>query len=219
MAYLLRGLFIEACDCFELCPCWVDDDPDEGHCTGVVAWRMEDGSYIDDVDVADRKVVAVTTHGGRRRPAGAKDDPRLRASTSLFVDDEADDREVEALARAFTGKQGGGLSDLVQVTGRVVGDTRKAPIQLKDGKAWSISVGPSDAAAVDIRGDSLAFDEAPNALTLNHTALHKELRIEGTVEAKRSSTMSLNVPALGGSGYVEAKARSGMSGKFCYEQK
>ncbi|WP_396415809.1 DUF1326 domain-containing protein [Kocuria sp.] len=38
MDYTLTGEFLEACDCTVICPCWVDDDPTEGHCTGFVLW-------------------------------------------------------------------------------------------------------------------------------------------------------------------------------------
>ena len=29
MSYTLTGSFIEACDCFIVCPCWVDEDADD----------------------------------------------------------------------------------------------------------------------------------------------------------------------------------------------
>jgi hypothetical protein len=45
-SYALRGDFIESCDCFDLCPCWVDDDPDEDHRTGLVVWKLGEGSTI-----------------------------------------------------------------------------------------------------------------------------------------------------------------------------
>ena len=41
MSYTLTGSFIEACDCFIVCPCWVDEDADDGHCTGLVAWSLD----------------------------------------------------------------------------------------------------------------------------------------------------------------------------------
>jgi hypothetical protein len=212
--YKLRGTFIEACDCFELCPCWVDDDPDEGHCTGLVAWAIRSGE-IDGVDVSRCRVVAITTHSGRRRPDGAGPS---RATTALFVDSGTRDDQVEVLTRAFSGGEGEGLADLVQVTGRVVGETQKVDIDLVDDDAgWSIRVGTPRTPVVEVQGGPLTFDDSKKALTLNHTALHKELHIGGPVEAKRSENMTLNVPALGGSGYVAAKARSGMSGKFTYE--
>ena len=40
MGYLLNGTFVEACDCRLMCPCWTDDEPDDGHCTGLFAWAL-----------------------------------------------------------------------------------------------------------------------------------------------------------------------------------
>ena len=58
MSYTLNGSFIEACDCYIVCPCWVDEEADDGHCTGLVAWTLGAGSTIGTTPVHDRKVVS-----------------------------------------------------------------------------------------------------------------------------------------------------------------
>ena len=68
MGYLLNGTFVEACDCRLMCPCWTDDEPDDGHCTGLFAWSVDAGSTIDELPVAglDERAVQLVAHGWLR---------------------------------------------------------------------------------------------------------------------------------------------------------
>jgi Protein of unknown function (DUF1326) len=217
-SYRVEGRFIESCDCFELCPCWVDETPDEGHCTGLVAWDIRAGE-IDGVDVAGRVVVAVTGHGSGRRSR--------RSMTVLFVDDGADDAAFDKLGAAFAGRQTeaaggnasavpGPLGELSEVTGTVVAPPQREKITIaRTGNSWRVRVGEDDASATVVAdGRELSFDTS-GPLSLDHTALHAELQIQGEAVAQRSERLSLAVPALPG-GYVEVTARSGMSGAFAY---
>lgn len=216
--YRIEGRFIESCDCFELCPCWVDEAPDEGHCTGLVAWDITAGE-IDGVDVSGRAVVAVTGHGSGRR-----DD---RSMTVLFVDDTADDDAFDKLGAAFAGSQvdaagddpspvPGPLGELSGVTGTVVAPPQREGVTIartRDG--WRVRVGGDDASATVVAtGRELCLDSS-EPLSLNHTALHTELQIQGNAVAQRGERLSVAVPALPG-GYVEVTARSGMAGAFAY---
>ena len=69
MSYRFSGHFIESCDCTVICPCWVDDDPVGGHCTGFIAWQIDQGgiAVVDGTRVDGCKVVSVATHAGNRR--------------------------------------------------------------------------------------------------------------------------------------------------------
>ena len=122
MDYSISGEFIESCDCYLMCPCWVDDDPDEGHCTGLFAWQLGERSTIDGVDVAGRTVVSVSTHTGNRRDGGA--------ATALFIDADAGRDQVVLLGQAFGGELGGPLADLAAVSGAVL-QRGRAEITLK----------------------------------------------------------------------------------------
>ena len=163
MSYTLTGSFIEACDCFIVCPCWVDEDADDGHCTGLVAWSLDAGSTIDGTPVHGRKVVSVTAHGSRRRGG--------TSSTVVFVDHEATPTQARLLAKAFAGGLDGPLAELADVSGRVV-LTGQAVIELvDDGQAWSVSVRlPPDAPAadaVDVAGVPRIFsDDGGSPLSL-----------------------------------------------------
>jgi hypothetical protein len=100
----MQGRFLEACDCFVPCPCWFQQAPSEGECTGLMAWQIEQGE-IDGVDVSGLSAVSVSHHGGHR------DDPH-QMRVALFVDAAGSDEQREALGRTFTGKLGGPLKEL-----------------------------------------------------------------------------------------------------------
>jgi hypothetical protein len=232
-SYAVRGDFLEACDCFELCPCWVDEEPDEGHCTGLVAWRLRDGSTIGtgdgDVVVGGARVAAVTAHTGGKRGASAL--------TVLYVDDSATGwQNLGLLAAAFSGTEEcrgarqpipGSLGALAKVTGTVLGTPRRARIEMTgdSGKPWTLAIGTAadtgagEEPAVQASGGPKSFPDAtdlqPDPLTLTGTALHAELRIRGGAEAQRTAELSMVVPALPG-GYLQVTGRSGMRGEFAY---
>jgi hypothetical protein len=132
MAYELRGQFLEACDCFVMCPCWFEDDPDEEECTGLIAWYVEAGE-VDGVDVSGLTTVSVSHHGGHRRGG------RMRVAP--YVDERADDDQQKALEKAFTGKGGGPLAELAELT-EAVDEVAPAKISFSyDGRQTKLSVG------------------------------------------------------------------------------
>lgn len=61
--YRLQGTFYEACDCYAICPCWIGGAPDDGSCTGILAWAIEAGQ-IAGVNVAGRHAVSISKHVG-----------------------------------------------------------------------------------------------------------------------------------------------------------
>jgi hypothetical protein len=238
-SYTLRGEFLESCDCFDLCPCWVAEDPDEDRCTGLVAWELHEGSSIDGESVAGARVAAVTGHTGGRRTAGAL--------TVVFIDDRSHDYKfVDLLAAAFCGVEHGRLipgplGALARVTGTVLGEPCRAEIDLVEDEPnrWRLDVRPvvdgraADRPAVSASGRPTAFPDPPDVpasdgdgdsaplgtaptLTLEGTALHAELQIEGAAQAQTTETLRVLVPALPG-GYLSVAGRSGMRGMFRYE--
>lgn len=243
MGYYLSGHFIEACDCTVICPCWVDDEPVGGHCTGLVAWNITEGT-IDGTDVAGATVVSVSTHGGFRRDGN-------RTTTVLYVDTSGCKSEVTSganrgnlLARAFSGKDHEGpLKGLAKVSGTVVATGRgRITVDGAAGKAgWTVTVrppadpdggaprgeGPGGAALADgvvlVRADGKpqVFDTEhgrKEPMVLRHTALSLELGVPDAapeVEAQQGGHLELNVGALPG-GSLEVSSRSGMRGAFEY---
>ena len=217
MGYAISGHFIEACDCKVMCPCWIDDDPDEGHCTGLFAWSIGDQpgdrALIDGVDVAGRRVVSVSTHDGNRRGGGA--------TTVLYVDKNATDEQFARLVAAFSGALDGSLRDLASVSGTVL-QCERAEIAIDPAdRAWEVNVqvpvGSSTAPLVHATGQPVVFDNQGQPLTLRHTALSHELGVPfaDAVTAQRGTELKVNLPALP-AGYLEVTARSGMTGRFAY---
>lgn len=248
----VAGWFIETCDCETLCPCWVDDDPDDNHCTGLFAWVIEHGRLAGDeglVDVAGARVVSISTHNGRRR------DPDGGRYSALFVDVDhvaAHRRDAyDALERAF-GAPRGPLADLLEVMGAVLSvSPAEIQVECEEGRerdgSWRIRVcerrkadgarhptefTTSDTPAFEADGTDLVFDPPDGGgtgrggdghaaaaggepLTLNRTALHRELAAVGSVTAMTATRFRLNLPALPG-GYADDTRRSAMRGRFAY---
>jgi hypothetical protein len=221
MGYLLNGTFVEACDCRLMCPCWIDDEPDDGHCTGLFAWSVGDGSSIDGLGVAGARVVCVTTHLGKRRGEGTAEN----TLSVLFVDTSAlpeTDRDAafDGLGTAFSGTALGPLADLAAVNGTVVLVDHAAITVTDVGDTCTIRVADvSGFHAVEAVLNPARFD-GREALTLRRTALSKELGIEDeeTVTAHHSDSLTIRAAALPG-GYVEVTGRSGMRGPFHYVHK
>lgn len=225
MGYLLHGMFVEACDCRLMCPCWTDDEPDDGHCTGLFAWTLDATATITDeadgavVDVGGAQVVCVTTHLGRRRGGTAAEN----TLSVLFVDTAGvpdSDAAFAALGRAFSGLMTGPLEDLAAVNGTVVLVERAAVAVTEAGGTCTVTVAADTGVkAVDTTLTPARFD-GHEALTLRRTALSKELGIadEETVTAHHSDTLTIRAAALPG-GYIEVTGRSGMRGPFHYVHK
>lgn len=241
MDYTLAGQFLEACDCTVICPCWVDDDPVGGHCTGFILWDLgtvdgQGDSRIDGHPVTGCRVVSVSTHSGKRRDKSS-------TTTVIYVDTADQHRRglVELLGQAFAGTVGGPLADLAGVSGTVV-DVQPAHISplpkatgAKDG--WSVEVvacaRPDDKwnhrdqdeqhRVVQADGRPEVFDEkarrkanlSVEPLTLEHTALSYELRTPDKVVVQAGEHLVVDVGALPG-GSLEVTGRSGMRGAFAY---
>jgi hypothetical protein len=215
MSYTLSGYFVEACDCTVICPCWVDDDPVGGHCTGMIAWQIESGK-INGIAVDGCRVVSVSTHQGNRRASS-------NTVSVLYIDAAASDDQYRELTGAFAGDIGGPLGELRAVSGEVAG-TERAVVTIADGNhgQWTVTAHPPavpDVPVISATGAPQVFDEGPNPLTLQHTALAKELGVPAdapAVTAQAGHTFSVNVGGLP-AGTLRVTGRSGMRGRFCYQ--
>jgi hypothetical protein len=199
MGYRMVGRFLEACDCYVPCPCWFDDNPDEGECTGVVAWQVENGE-VDGVDVTGLSVVSVSQHGGHRGRSG-------QMRVALLVDDAADDTQFAALSQAFTGALGGPLGDLARMTGTLAA-VERASVSL---------VADNDDARVDAPGrlsvrSKVVRGSTGRPITIGDGLLATLLGTPGIVG--RSSRFRLTVEAAGLD--LSVTDRSTTSGRFSY---
>ena len=126
MAYHLEGRLLEVCDCRVLCPCWIGEDPDNGTCDSVLAYRIDAGK-VGEVDVAGR-TLALVSHIPWNILAG-----NIRAA--IYVDQGASDAQQEALLNVYSGKLGGPIADFAKLIGEVV-SVERAPItfEVNEGK-------------------------------------------------------------------------------------
>jgi hypothetical protein len=214
MTYSLSGVFTEACDCTLVCPCWLDDAPDEEHCTGLFAWQLGGDSRIDGVAVAGLNVVSVSTHSGGRRAGNT--------STAVFVSDTATEEQFTLLAAAFSGRLDGPLADLADVSGAVLVTSRATVEVTADTAGWHIVAGVPGTervpgtGLVEVTGSAASFAGEQEPLGLAHTALDKELGVTGGgVVAHRTDQLAVRVPVLPGA-YLDVKGRSAMRGRFQY---
>lgn len=196
--YALKGEFLEVCDCFTICPCWTGRDPDEDVCTGIFAWVVGEGR-IDGVDVGGLTVVSASTHAGNRHDA--------RQRVQLFVSEDADDAQVQALAGAFGGLYGGPLDELGRILGELV-SVERVPIEIDFAQRRAkLSVGRAIAADTKT---ILGPNDEP--MTLAGARLSNVL---GTpAEVGESLRFKVSLPALGVQ--IDLQGRSAMRGKFSY---
>jgi hypothetical protein len=198
--YQFAGAFYEACDCYSICPCWTGSDPDEGQCTGLFAWDIEQGS-IDGTDVAGLRAVSVSHHTGFRGEGA-------RQRVVIFVDDTATQRQSDALAAALTGSLGGPLHELADLLGELLA-VEHASITLRhEGRLTTLSVGPR------ILVEGVTTEGASGRLiTLDDGKLSEVL---GTpAEVGESWRFRIGLSALGMDS--DLRGRSTMRGRFSYE--
>ncbi|AVZ71009.1 hypothetical protein SLUN_00805 [Streptomyces lunaelactis] len=200
-AYRLHGQFLELCDCYTICPCWVGQPPDDGWCTGAFCWSVEEGT-IGDVDVAGRSVVSVSFHAGHRDDGGQE--------VTLFVDDGADDAQFTALASTFTGGYGGPLRELGRLMG-VLREATRAPISLTtQDDHLSVTVGRmvSGAGSVMRGGDGAVTELRSGRLS----------EVLGP-RAEVGSTSTFRIDLGGQASSVQVAGRAAMRGPFRYESR
>jgi hypothetical protein len=202
--YDLSGTFVECCDCFTVCPCWVADTPDEDHCSGLYVWTFDQGSGIAGFDVSYKSVAAATFHGNR---AGGQ--------AALFVDQTLAPSARNALIEAFSGRRDGPLQDLAKLLGTII-SSEPATIQTTfDADEFHVSVTVGGSHQASAKGKAKYLDQQADPMTVNNTALEKELGIRGTVEVQDMENLNVSVAALPGGAY-QFKGRSGMRGSFVY---
>jgi hypothetical protein len=207
MPYELTGNFVECCDCFTVCPCWVSDLPDEDHCSGLYLWAFGPGSHIDGVDLAGIQVAAASFHAVR---AGGQ--------AMFFIDAGIAGAGTERLIYdAFSGKLGGlQIDGLHKLLGVYLGyhPATIAAIFAKKTFKVTIDVNGQRIAAAD--GADRMFDGQADSMTLRDTALSDKLGVGGgAVLVQRMGALTLDVAALPG-GPLNFSGRWGARSVFRY---
>lgn len=128
----VRGTYFEACNCEVVCPCNLLGAPSEGECKVVVAWHVDEGQY-GTVDLAGMNVALFAHAPGHMMQEKWK--------VALYTDDRASPEQAEALAKIFSGQEGGHLAALGPLIGEVLG-VKSVPIDYRaEGRSRSVRVG------------------------------------------------------------------------------
>lgn len=202
MPYEMRGQFLEACDCSVPCPCWFDEDPHEGECTGLMAWQIEQGT-IDGVDVSGLTAVSISSHSGPRTDAAEHGKMRL----SLFVNEEASSEQEHAIGRAFTGELGGPLAELAQMSDAAPGVERAEIEFTSDGKTTILTVGKAASATM-----TPVIGSTKRITTIGDSILATLLGPLG--EVGKAESFNLDLPSSSLS--VKVEGSSATRGRFAY---
>jgi hypothetical protein len=118
MSYHLEGRLLEVCNCRVLCPCWIGEDPDNGTCDTIVAWRFDKGT-IQGVDVTGTTIALIAHVPGNILQGNWR--------AAVYVSDNASKQQEDAILQVYTGKLGGPVGDLVKLVGEVV-SVERVPI-------------------------------------------------------------------------------------------
>ena len=139
MAWHLKGVYFETCNCEVACPCVFLSEPSTGECTVLIGWHIEDGS---DGDVSlDGLSVALAVHS----PGHMMETPWRAAA---YVDDRADEAQQQSLLKIFGGQAGGHPARLGSHIGELLGAVA-APITFEHSDA-SYRLAISDVAEAEI---------------------------------------------------------------------
>jgi hypothetical protein len=153
LAWAVAGTYFEACSCLPVCPCRQIGGRDGGRstfgvCDFALSWLIT-GGHRGDIELAGRQVVMVGSYDD--------DEPGSPWTVSLFVDDQADDRQHAALADIFLGRAGGTAARNYGGAIRTVSAVQPARIGLDhERRHWRIRV----EGHVEVRaGDEVDSDE------------------------------------------------------------
>jgi len=196
--YRLRGDFLEVCDCFTICPCWVGRSPDEGECIGVFAWLIEEGE-IDGVAVGGRTVVSISTHEGHRELAQQR--------VVIFIDSGASDEQAALLAPTFAGAAGGPLGELCVLLGDLLAVQRAEISTAIDGRRARLTVGRV------IETETILSTGANGEITTLANARLSTV-LGNPASAGLATRLRVGLPARGID--IDLKGRSAMRGRFDY---
>jgi hypothetical protein len=94
------GDWFDNCSCAVACPCTFAQAPDNGYCESVLFWHIRQGHY-GDITLDDLSFLRIGRWEGDLWAGRAK------GAAGLFVDERADERQVEVIPRIIGGQVGG----------------------------------------------------------------------------------------------------------------
>lgn len=162
----LQGDYFETCNCEAACPCVWLQAPTEGDCKLLVAWHIESGYYQQ--QRLDSLNVALACYA----PGNMKDGAWQAA---LYIDERADDTQVETITRIFSGQAGGHLAVLMSFVGEVLGvEQVKIDYQAQDNRRQMTIPGIAQAeieSIAGITGGQATINTPPLCVVTSHPSV------------------------------------------------
>ena len=134
MAWNISGRYLETCNCDYLCPCPLTGlaQTTHGFCIFAMGFQVERGQY-DGTPLDGRSFVVIGHTPGNMGEGNWK--------VGLVVDDQANDRQRDALTAIVSGQAGGPMANLAPLIGEFAG-VEQAPVRIEGSNgSWSVSAG------------------------------------------------------------------------------
>jgi len=157
----VAGDWFDVCKCNVPCPCEFAQAPTYGDCEGILVWHVNEGNY-GDVSLDGLNVLAFGAFEGNIWKGESS------VTVAMFLDDRADEQQLEALQIVFGGQAGGWPADFANLIGEIRG-METAPIQFEiadDLASWRAEI-PGKASAVAEALTGPTTPEGERVQTLN----------------------------------------------------
>jgi hypothetical protein len=157
----VAGDWFDVCKCNIPCPCEFAQTPTFGDCEGILVWHVNQGNY-GDVSLDGLNVLAFGSFEGNIWKG------ETSVTVAMFLDDRADEQQLEALQIVFGGQAGGWPGDFANLIGEIRG-METAPIQFEiadDLASWRAEI-PGKASAVAEALTGPTTPEGERVQTLN----------------------------------------------------
>jgi hypothetical protein len=197
MAWSLKGSYFETCSCELMCPCNLsfDHGATYDYCRVTLVFDIREGE-VEGTDVGGRTVAVIA------------DTPKVMTDGNwrlgMFVDDGANDEQVEKLTGVFGGQKGGPMAGLAPLIGEVLG-VERAPIEVvEEGLRHSVRIGD----AIDFEIEDIVPFGVETGKPARLTGIFHPVASELTAaEAKRSK-----IDAFG----ISYEGKTGLSSEFSW---
>jgi hypothetical protein len=134
VSWNLKGSYFETCSCDLMCPCNMSmaHGATYDFCRVTLVFNIKDGE-IEGTDVSGLGVAAIA------------DSPKVMTEGNwrlgLFIDDRADDEQMEKLTAVYGGQKGGPMEMAAAMIGELLG-VERAPFEVvEDGLTHSVKIG------------------------------------------------------------------------------
>ena len=190
MSWNLKGSYFETCSCDLMCPCNMSmaHGATYDFCRVTLVFNIKEGE-IEGTDVSGLGVAAIA------------DSPKVMTEGNwrlgLFIDDRADDDQMEKLTGVFAGQKGGPMEMAAAMVGEVLG-VERAPFEvMEDGLRHSVKIGD----AIDFEIEDIVPFGVETGKPVRITDIFHPVASELTAaEAKRSKISAFGIEYEGKTG-------------------